>query len=339
MGQSTEDVEHFVRYLSELNRVVEPGVESTTLLNTVVGEAARLLDAQSAVLLLLDEDEQREVLSAVAGLTESQARQVRFRSGEGLAGWVVDRGEDAIITHAAEDPRFRPLTVPSRPVGSAIAVPLRLRHRTIGVLIAEHERVDFFEERHRALLTFWASSTVIALDNARLYRLALTDPLTGLHNRQYLSERLQQEVDRAHRYRQPLSVLMLDIDRFSEHVKRGPNVGDTILGTVARRMDDALREVDLLSRYDGHSFVGLLPNTGRAGAERAADRVLQAVRAQSVETPNGSQFVTASVGGAVLGPREETRDILVRAEAALFQAKRQGRDRAIFNWLCFASVS
>ncbi|MEO1334613.1 MAG: sensor domain-containing diguanylate cyclase, partial [Myxococcota bacterium] len=303
-------------------------------------EAARMVEAQSAVLMLLDEEGQREVLSAVEGLTEGLAKQVQFRPGEGIAGWVADQGAGVVIADATRDPRFRPLASPSRPVGAVVGVPLRLRHRTIGILIAEHEHVGFFEETHRALLSFLASSTVIALDNVRLYRLALTDPLTGLHNRQYLSERLQQEVDRAHRYRQPLSVLMLNIDRFAPiQSAHGQRISDTVLGTVAGRMNDALREVDLLARYDGQSFVCLLPNTGRTGAERAADRVLQTVRARPIDTAVGPMAITASVGGAVLGPREETRDLLVRAEAALFQAKNQGRDRAIFNWLCFASVS
>ena len=339
-AQSTADVEQFVRSLTELHQVVDAGAESSALLQAVVTEAARLLEADSATLLMLDDDREQLVMSASHGLTASQAAQLTFRPGEGVTGWVVKHGEAAVIVNTAQDDRFLPMVSPSRPVHSMLAVPLKVRQRTIGVLCASHGDVGWFTEGHRSLLAFLASSTALALDNARLYRLALTDPLTGLHNRQHLTERLREEVDRSHRYGQPLSVLMLDLDRFTSiNTAYGRPIGDTVLRALAKRLHGALREVDLLARYDGQVFVAVLPNTNRAGAERAADRMLEVVRHHPIDTAAGRLTMTASAGGAVLGPREETRDLLVRAEAALFQAKSQGRDRAVFNWLCFASVS
>ncbi len=339
-AQSTADVEQFVRSLTELHQVVDGGAETDDLLRTVVDEAARILEADSVLLLLLDDDRQRLVLSAAHGLTEAQRKQVSFRPGEGIAGWVVQHGEPAVIPNTAADDRFIPLISPSRPMQSVLAVPLQIRGRTIGAICAAHERTSWFTEAQRILLTCLASSAVLALENARLYRLALTDPLTGLHSRQHLSERLREEVDRAHRYGQPLSVLMIDLDRFATiNGTHGHRVGDAILRQLSQRLQASLREVDLLGRYDGQIFVAVLPNTNRPGAERAADRMLQTVRSGTIETEVGPVTVTASVGGAVLGPREEARDLLVRADAALYQAKSQGRDRAVFNWLCFASVS
>ena len=339
-AQSTADVEQFVRSLSELQQLVDAGAETSALLQTVVTEAARIVEADSAVLLLLDDDRQRLVLSASHGLTEAQVEQIKFRPGEGVAGWVVQHGKAAVIADTRCDDRFVPMISPSLPVQSMLAVPLQVRSRTIGVLFAGHDTVGWFTEAHRSLFAFLASSAVLALENARLYRLALTDPLTGLHNRQHLSERLREEVDRSHRYGQPLSILMLDLDRFAAiNGSYGHAVGDSVLKTLAQRWSSALREVDLLARYDGQSFVAILPNTNRPGAERAADRLLEAVRSGPVDTPVGPLHLTASAGGAVLGPREEARDLLIRADAALYQAKSQGRDRAVFNWLCFASVS
>ena len=333
-------MEQFVRSLSELRQLVDMGAESSALLQTVTTEAARIVEADSAILLLLDDDRQRLVLSATYGLTQAQAEQISFRAGEGVAGWVVEHGEAAVIANTARDDRFVPMISPSRPVQSMLAVPVTVRNRTIGVLCAGHESLGWFNESHRSLLAFLASSAVLALENARLYRLALTDPLTGLHNRQHVTQRLREEVDRAHRYGQPLSVLMLDLDRFATiNSDYGHGVGDTVLRAVSQRWSSALREVDLLSRYEGQTFVAVLPNTSRPGAERAADRMLEAVRTGPLETERGPLHITASAGGAVLGPREEARDLVVRADAALYQAKSQGRDRAVFNWLCFASVS
>ncbi len=339
-AQSTADIDRFVRSLSELRQVVDAGAETSALLQAIVSEAARIVDADSAVLILLDDDGQRLILSATHGLTEGQAAQVTFRPGEGVAGWVIAHGEAALIADTGRDDRFVPIVSPSRPVQSMLAVPIAVRGRTIGVLCAGHETPGWFDDRRRSLLDHLARSTAPALDDARLYRLALSDPLTGLCNRQHLAERLRTEVDRSHRYGQPLSVLMLDLDRFAAiNDDHGHKVGDTVLRELARRMQDGLREVDLLARYDGEAFVAVLPNTNRAGAERAADRMLEVVRQAPVDTDIGPLRLTASAGGAVLGPREEARDLLVRADAALYQAKSQGRDRAVFNWLCFASVS
>ena len=338
--QSTAEVEQFVRSLAELHQVVDAGAETDALLHAVATEAARILEAESTTLLLLDEDRRRLVLSAAHGLTESQAAQLTFRPGEGIAGWVVDHERPLLIADTTQDVRFVPLVSPARPVRSVLAVPIQIRGRTVGVLCANHETPDWFTDAHRSLLSFLVSSAVLALENARLYRLALTDPLTGLHNRQHLCERLREEVDRSHRYGQPLSILMLDLDHFTDiNSARGRSVGDVVIRVVAQRMQSALREVDLLARYEGQVFVAVLPNTSRPGAERAADRILDALRTGPIETDDGPVTITASVGGAVLGSREEARDLLIRADAALYQAKSQGRDRAVFNWLCFASVS
>ncbi len=340
MGAETAEIELFVRSLSELHQVLDGGAETEALLDTVVTEAARIAGADSVVLMLLDDDRRRLVLSATYGLTDAQAQQLDFRPDEGVAGWVVDHGEATVIDDTATDDRFLPLISPSRPARSMVAVPLNVRNRTIGVLCAGHEAPGRFGEDQRAHLDFMATSAAGALDNARLYRLALTDPLTGLHNRQHLSERLREEVDRSHRYGQSLSVLMIDLDRFTAlNAQHGHGVGDTVLAAAAHRIHGALREVDILARYAGQAFVAVLPCTGRAGAERVADRVLETVRAMPFDTEAAPVTITASVGGAVLGPREEARDLLVRADAALLQAKSQGRDRAVFNWLCFASVS
>lgn len=334
-AQSPAEVERFVRSLSELNQVVDAGAETSALLQTVVDEAARILEADSTALLLLDNDLRNPVLSAAHGLTEPQVAQLTSRRTEGVSAWVIEHREAAIITDTARDPRFVPLSSPSRPVQSMVAVPVAIGERTIGVLSAGHEALGWFTDEHRSLLAFLASSAADALEAARLYRLALTDPLTGVHNRQHLSERLREEVDRSHRYNQPLSVLMVELDRPAE---TGPGA-NAVLRTMAERMQASLREVDLLARYDGQVFVAVLPNTSRTGAKRAADRMLDQVRGGPVETSVGPLTLTASAGGAVLGPREEARDVLVRAEAALYQAKSQGRDGAVFNWLCFASVS
>jgi diguanylate cyclase (GGDEF)-like protein len=221
-----------------------------------------------------------------------------------------------------------------------LVIPLLIRNQPIGVICATHSTRGWFNEDHEELLSFLANSVVLDVENARLYRMAITDSLTGLFNRQHLAERLKEEVDRAHRYDLPLAVLMADLDHFKEVNDRfGHAAGDRALEQVAKRLLIVTREVDLVARYGGEEFVIVLPNTGREGAEGAARRIVQTIRDTPHPLPGEPTPVTISIGGAVLGTREEPRDLLARADAALYQAKTEGRDRYVFNWLSFAGLS
>lgn len=336
----TMDLTRLYRCITQLNQVMNRGVDLSVLLETIVREGALLLGADTASVLLLDQHRQRLLVSAAHGLTPQERTQIQFRPGEGVAGWVVAQAAPALVADTEKDPRFQTFLHQRRAMRSMVAVPLLIRGAAIGVICATHPEANAFSNDHVELLTFLAHSVVLDVENARLYRLAITDGLTGLYNRQHLAERLREEVDRAHRYTQPLTLLLVDLDHFKRFNDRhGHQVGDEVLEQVAARIVGATRESDLVARYGGEEFVALLPNTGREGGQRAATRLLESIRSAPIETSSGPLSVTFSVGGALLNTREEPRDLLARADAALYQAKSQGRDRFVFNWLSFAGLS
>ncbi len=166
--------------------------------------------------------------------------------------------------------------------------------------------------------------------NAELARSAITDPLTGLHNRRHFMKRANEETKRALRHGRCFGLLMMDVDHFKRiNDGFGHQVGDDVLVMVAGTLQKTLRESDLLARFGGEEFIIGLPETGREGAAVLADRLRQIVG--STPMPGVDRPVTISVGVAcVPSPGVETVDQLIsRADAALYRAKREGRNRIV----------
>lgn len=165
---------------------------------------------------------------------------------------------------------------------------------------------------------------------ARLLELTIRDSLTGLFNRSHFFELAQVEFDRADRYMNDLSVIMIDVDRFkniNDHY--GHLNGDLVLETVARLARESLRSIDIIGRYGGDEFVALLPQTTIKGALQAAERL----RVRIAETPIPAQDqiinVTASLGVALYDVQCATLEQLFdRADQMLYQSKRSGRNRS-----------
>ncbi len=164
--------------------------------------------------------------------------------------------------------------------------------------------------------------------NERLERLAVTDGLTGVFNHRRFQESLAQEILRANRTEQPLSVLMLDVDHFKKfNDSFGHPAGDELLRKLASTMAAELRATDLLARYGGEEFAVLLPDTGKDMAAQAAERLRVAVEQNlRSDVPGGS--VTISAGVATWKVDGTTgQELLTAADRALYQAKHRGRNR------------
>lgn len=164
--------------------------------------------------------------------------------------------------------------------------------------------------------------------NISLREASTHDSLTGIANRRLLTERLREEVDRAKRYDRPLSIAMLDIDRFKEvNDGYGHEVGDSVLVEVARVMDAELRDQDLCGRWGGEEFLILMPESRLEVAERVMQRLATSIASLVVRVNDDQLSVTASIGIAQLRPEENYSSAVNRADAALMRAKRNGRNR------------
>ena len=161
----------------------------------------------------------------------------------------------------------------------------------------------------------------------RLANLAHQDALTGLANRRFLMDRLKQEVERAARHKQPFVLAMLDVDHFKRfNDKHGHEVGDRILVAVSRHMETSLREYDTCGRWGGEEFLLILPQTTQQEAHKVISRLHQSIPQVSIETTQKALSVTVSIGIAEHIEGEVFADTLKRADAAMLQAKRNGRN-------------
>ncbi len=169
-------------------------------------------------------------------------------------------------------------------------------------------------------------------DNARLEQLAHTDPLTQLLNRRALTERIVAEMERALRYDFTLALLMIDLDHFKRvNDTWGHLVGDDVLRDLGQLLARIVRVSDIAARYGGEEFLVLLPETEDSGAFSFAERIREAIEdfpfaRDSLEQP---LKLTASIGVAVFPAAriENVEDLFARADAALYRAKAEGRNR------------
>jgi two-component system, cell cycle response regulator len=162
--------------------------------------------------------------------------------------------------------------------------------------------------------------------------MAVTDGLTGLHNRRYLETHLDIMFERSVSRGRPLSYLIADIDKFkSINDGFGHDGGDDVLREFANLLRRQVRGADLVSRYGGEEFVVAMPDTDAELAARVAERVRAAVAEKAFELPNGRKIpVTVSVGVATLqGRSDSVASLAKRADTALYEAKAAGRNRVV----------
>ncbi|MBO6950132.1 MAG: diguanylate cyclase [Rhodospirillales bacterium] len=167
-----------------------------------------------------------------------------------------------------------------------------------------------------------------------LRRLATTDPLTGVNNRRRYTEISERELTRCKRYQHPICVLMLDADHFKKvNDTYGHEAGDRVLRALANACIDELRDVDVLGRFGGEEFTVTLPETPLETALEAAERLRTRLASTAVALEDGQTIsFTVSIGASCLSdPNEGLADLLNRADAALYTAKEEGRNRVVAN--------
>jgi len=163
--------------------------------------------------------------------------------------------------------------------------------------------------------------------------MAITDQLTGLHNRRYMSRHLDNLVSQATRNGKPLSFLILDIDYFKAvNDQHGHDIGDEVLREFASRISANVRGIDLACRYGGEEFVVVMPDTDMALAFSIAERLRKSIETTpiAISRAPGKLGITISIGiAATIGTGDNTEALLHRADQALYSAKRSGRNRVV----------
>jgi len=256
-----------------------------------------------------------------------------------FAQYIKDNNIPLIIGNLPADSRF---TVKYPRFLSLIAVPLEVNNKFWGIIKGVAAKEGYFDESDLRTLSVLGGIASLALNNARLYQrtqdLSITDGLTGLYVQSYFKERLTEEIMRSFSHDLPLSVAIIDIDRFKNvNDTYGHAAGDVALRQVADLLRQRLRETDFVSRYGGEEFGVVMPQTDSSEAFRVIEEIRKSVEKEKfflpVESFHPVQIrITVSAGLANIRKKKISDDELFKlADVALYAAKNSGRNMTVVS--------
>ena len=335
-GTMTTDLRGRIQQLHELNRGIQ-ALNETLDPAAIVSAAADALQRASGAdgVVLVRRDPGRESLQVLGGIDRGAAiRPFSLPAGGGVASVALAGAESLSLAGLRQDERFRKAHPDEqrllKPYASLLALPLVAGGETRGAaLLLFREGAAEAPGRSREFLGTLASQVTIALENARLYQLAVRDPLSGLHEHSYFTGRLKEEIDRAQRSKSPLSVIRLDVDGLAPfRDQAGPDATAEVLRDVARTIRSAIRRMCVAARTREASFEILLPETEKREALRVAERLRRQVdaRLRSDDRPRGGPRdakAPSCAAGAVAFPDDGTslEFLLNAAEIALEKSR------------------
>lgn len=328
--EQSEELQVMNNELSVINDVSQALSTSIDLVNllprileTVVDRLAVLRLVRKGGIMLIN-GERMELVAHLGHPETFLALHENLTTNDCLCGLAARTGEVIYSANSHEDAQHT-ICYPGMEPHGHIIIPLLSGRKVVGVLYLYLPAGTEVEERNRELLKSIGNQIGLAVDNARLYEetkdLSLQDPLTGLANRRYMEMNLKKAMSLAERYRQPLTVALLDIDYFKQYNDtQGHAAGDELLVGVARRLASGTRNTDQpAARYGGEEFLLTLPETSLEGARIVAERIREEISSEL--------GITVSIGLAQFQPGMSRNELIESADAALYRAKQNGRNR------------
>ena len=325
-----------LQVLGEIVATANSILEPRRVINVIMSQIQELIPSEAWSILLVDEETGELAFEMALGEKSSDLNDTRIKLGEGVAGWVAQTGEPAIVNDVRRDPRFQSKfdELTRFRTRSILCAPLISRGRTIGVVeIMNRAMGTRFTKKDMNLLLTLVEPAAIALENAFLFQkteqLAVTDDLTKLYNSRYLNSYLEQAIGRARESSGSLAVMFLDLDGFkSINDCHGHYYGSRSLREVGSLIRSAVREEDVVSRYGGDEFVIVLPDTDAEGALAVAERIRSALKGHRFLSEYGLEArISASLGLSLYPDHgKEPQELMQKADQAMYSVKVRGKD-------------
>ena len=306
--------------------------EFDVLVDFIVDQTTDILESQKCSLMLKDKTTKELYMQGAKGLNDELIKVTRVKLGEPIAGIVAKEGDPLLVKNIEYEKRFQRAKRPSYLGRSFMIVPIKLEDKLMGVInVADKCSSLSYEEPFneidlRVLCTI-ARKVAVAIENVKVYQelniLSVTDPITQIYNHRRFSESLDHEIKRVKRGKGNLSIVMMDVDDFKSYNDTfGHLEGDELLKRLGRILKNQLRGTDIVCRYAGDEFAIVFPDTDADGAKKGAQKIKKAVGRYPFK-----RKVTLSTGIAIYEPEMTKKDLIFKADKALYQAKHQGKDR------------
>lgn len=318
-----------------LTRSLTSSFDLDTILRTILEHMEDTVEAELWTLLMLEEGGEALYYALAAGEQQQALRGLRVRMGEGVAGWVAEHGETLIVPEASQDPRLQEQNSARPPmVRSVIALPLRGRKGTQGVIEIYNPRAEQMTDYAIAFLHILADHAAIAMENAqdvaRIQQLTITDDTTGLYNVRHLYDVLNRTLNEDLAAGKPLSLFFLDLDHFKwVNDEHGHLAGSELLARVGQTLQQLSRKQDICFRYGGDEFVVLLPETSKTDAAQQAQHLLRELMKTHFVLQHGPVLQMSASVGLATAPDDgvDMHSIIGRADARMYEVKNSGRGR------------
>lgn len=356
------------RLVYELENTFEVELDFVRLSKNILQRIMKETKSSAGIIYWFDEVQNKFKLKSFQGIPADQLNKIfRYLSKKnGLLDQVFKSQKGLQINNLASNPYT--VTLGLKELGdlysSLLTLPLKTSNQTIGILILFKSGSNF-KKREKRLLDLFAKRAAIQLDHARLFQVAtdtalenaklyvnisklyqktILDELTGLYNRHFLMLKMREEIKKAYRYKQPLSVIFTDIDLFKGvNDKFGHSAGDQVLVEFAALLKKSIRESDLACRFGGEEFVIILPQTDLVSAQLLAERLREKTASGIFLINNIKICFTASFGVSSLSDVDSDHslnlgdealnnladNLLAWADEALYRAKKSGRNMVI----------
>jgi diguanylate cyclase (GGDEF)-like protein len=319
----------------DVAKALTSSLDLDSILQTIMEKMAEFFRPDTWSLLMVDEQRGELYFAIAIGDAADSLKHVRLKVGEGIAGWVAQHGERLIVPDVSRDPRFtkRIDDMTEWKTQSIICVPLRSKHRVLGVIQLVNVELEGFKQDELSFLQTLCDYAAIAIENARavekIQELTITDDVTGLYNARHLYKTLETEVYRSARFGYEFTVLFIDLDHFKQvNDTFGHLIGSKLLSEIGYLIKAQLRLIDYAFRYGGDEFVILLPQTSKDAALNVARRLRDNLRTTPFCSDEGLNLtVKASIGLATYPHDAKTpHDIIRQADEMMYLVKNTTRD-------------
>jgi diguanylate cyclase (GGDEF)-like protein len=319
----------------DVAKALTSSLNLNSVLQTIMEKVAEYFRPDTWSLLMVDDAKSELYFAIAVGDAAEMLKTVRLKVGEGIAGWVAKHGEPIIVPDVYADPRFsRRVDEMTRwETRSIICLPLKAKHRVLGVMQLINVGPEAFADDELFFLQALCDYAAIAIDNARsverIQELTVTDDCTGLFNARHLYKVLEAEVYRSARFGYEFSVIFLDLDHFKAvNDTHGHLTGSKLLREIGNAIKAHLRLIDYAFRYGGDEFVILLPQTSKDQAMVACKRLLDVLRnTRFLQEEELNLIVRASFGLASYPADAKTsHEIIRQADEMMYLVKNTTRD-------------